>query len=89
MKYALFVIERPEKLDHDKRQEWSCLLQEICSASSKIEGIENLRESFWQIPLQDGLSFLGDCIRATDKLHYRWQVLILDEKPSWIYSKTA
>jgi hypothetical protein len=87
MKYALLVIEKPEKPAHDRNQEWLLLLHEIGTAAGNAKGIENLRESFWQIPLHSGLPFLGECIRLADKDKFRWQVLILDDEPSWIHSQ--
>ena len=85
MKTALVIAELPATIDTDAdRKNWQDFLECIRRGEMLLEKTIRLPANVWQIPLDNGLPFLGELFLSARVCKISIRALILDEPPTWI-----
>ena len=85
MKTALVIAELPKTNDTDEaRTRWQDFSMYIQRAGAHPKGTTQITANIWQIPLDNGLPFLGGLFQFAERCKISIRALILDEPPAWI-----
>ena len=85
MKHALVIAELPQSKTRDEGQTiWLGFLEYVRRIGEHPKETIQLAENVWQIPLDNGLIFLGKMLELAETNQIPMRVLFLDELPAWI-----
>lgn len=80
----ILAVDRPRTVSVDDEYR-----RKRDSTTQRIEGIENLSEDVWLIPLPQGLPFFAKLASVADHVGYPYRVMLIEHEASWIqYGKS-
>jgi len=90
MKYALVIAELPKTIDADAdRKNWKDFSEYMQRVGELPKDTERITGNIWQIPLKNGLPFLGRLFQLAEDNKISIRALVLDEPPEWIKHPSA
>ena len=90
MKTALVIAELPKTTDTDEAiKRWQDFLAQIERFGKPTKETTRPVVNMWQIPLDNGLPFVGRLFDIAERHKISIRALILDEFPAWITNPPA